>query len=60
MLTKQFTTAKVEKVNVVGAQDKESLYGDLDFKEEAKYINREVAGFWAKGEGCNKDNWNSK
>lgn len=45
-------------VNVVGLRGKASIHKDLNLVE-AKYLNREVAGFWTKGQWSNQDNWNS-
>lgn len=53
-LTKKFVPVGTEKVNVVGALVKAALYEDSDSKEEAKYLDREVLGFRAKGKGLIK------
>lgn len=37
-----------KKVNVWGIQGKASRYVDFNFKKEAKYFDREVAGFLSK------------
>lgn len=44
------------KVTMIGAQGKDHQYEDLNFKKEAKYLDREVADFRAKVQGSNQDN----
>lgn len=45
LLTKKFTTTRVDKVNIVGTQGKASMYEDSYFEEEAKYLNIVIMGF---------------
>lgn len=35
------------------------MHDNSNSKEEAKYIDNLVVGFWAKGQGSNQGNWNS-
>lgn len=47
---------EAKKVCVVGTRDKASRYKDSYFKKKTKYIDREIAGFWAKGLWSIQDN----
>lgn len=40
-------------MNEVSARDKSSRYDASDTKEEAKYLDKEMSGFLAKGHGSN-------
>lgn len=59
-ITKEFVTIKAKKVNVVGARGKSSRNKESDSKEEAKYLDREMAGFQTKGQAYNKETWKSR
>lgn len=37
-----------EKVKVVGARGKFVRHNKSDFEEKEKYLDKEVAGFWAR------------
>lgn len=50
MLTKQFTTMNSVKVNAVGTQGRAYISYDLDMNEDAKYLDRDLEGFRAKGQ----------
>lgn len=45
LITKKFSIIRAEKMNGVGAQGKAPRHEDSHFKEEVKYLNREVVGF---------------
>ena len=60
LLAKQIAARDAKKVHAVGAQGKSARHDDSESDEEAKYLDREVAGFQAKGQGYNHDSWNSR
>lgn len=53
LLTKQFSMINFEKVNTVGTQGRASRSYDSDIDKARKYLNKELEGFRAKGQGSN-------
>ena len=47
-------------MHAIGEQSKSARHDDSESDEEAKYLDCEVAGFRAKGQGSNQDSWNSR
>lgn len=50
-LAKQFTTINSEKVNTIRVQGATSRRHESEFVEEAKYVDHQLAGFQAQGQG---------
>lgn len=48
LLIKKFATLNSKKVNVVGTKVISPKLYDLDIEEEAKYLDWDMAVFWAK------------
>lgn len=48
LVTKQFLAASSEKVNIIGSHILASKVYELELKEKANNLDRQLAGFWAK------------